>query len=139
MSRIIENKGVVPWDPKGADVSTSTARSGDQIFLHPVTVTEGVSYFDGSILGFLGVRLGAALVAMLTLGLALPWTMVWWQSWVTRHTVIQGRRLRFIGTGGSLVWRWVKMWFLLVVTLGVYSLWAWRYLQRWKVERTVFA
>lgn len=62
--------------------------------------------------------------------------MVWWHRWVTRHTVISGYRLRFTGTGGGLLWRWIKMELLIIVTVGIYGLWAWRYLQRWKVEHT---
>jgi uncharacterized membrane protein YjgN (DUF898 family) len=96
------------------------------------------SYFDGTILGFLGVRLGTALFALCTLGLGLPWSLVWWERWVTSHTVIQGHRLRFLGTGGGLFWRWIKLEFFTIITIGIYGLWAWRYIQRWKVEHTEF-
>ena len=96
------------------------------------------SYFDSSILGFLGIRLGTALFTLVTLSLGLPWSLVWWERWVTKHTVLEGHRLRFVGTGGGLFWRWVKMLFFTIITIGIYGLWAWRYIQRWKVEHTQF-
>lgn len=97
------------------------------------------SYFDGSIPGYLGVRLGTALFTVCTFGLGLPWALVWWQRWMTKHTVIQGHRLQFVGTGGGLFWRWAKMLLFTIITAGIYGLWAWRYIQRWIVERTGFA
>jgi uncharacterized membrane protein YjgN (DUF898 family) len=97
------------------------------------------SEFDGSILGFLGMRIGTALFTICTLGLGLPWALVWWQRWETRHTVIGGYRLRFTGTGAGLFWRWLKLVFFSIITIGVYSLWAWRYLKRWTVEHTELA
>jgi uncharacterized membrane protein YjgN (DUF898 family) len=97
------------------------------------------SSFDGSILGFLVVRLGTAFFAVITLGLGLPWSICWWQRWVTKHTVINGHRLRFTGSGAGLWWRWIKLELFIVLTAGIYSLWAWRYLKRWTVEHTEFA
>lgn len=99
----------------------------------------GKSCFDGSILGFLGIGVGTALFTVFTLGLGLPWALVWRHRWETRHTVIGGYRLRFTGSGASLFWRWVKLWFFTIITAGIYGLWAWRYMKRWVVEHTEFA
>lgn len=96
----------------------------------------GRSEFDGSILGFLGIRLGCLLFTGVTIGLGLPWALVWWQRWVTKHTIIGGYRLRFTGSGAGMLWRWVKMEFFTIITVGIYGLWAWRYLKRWTVEHT---
>jgi uncharacterized membrane protein YjgN (DUF898 family) len=97
------------------------------------------SEFDGSILGFLGTRLGCALFILVTIGIGAPWAFCWWQRWVTKHTIIGGYRLRFTGTGGSLLWRWIKLEFFTLITVGIYGLWAWRYMKRWTVEHTEFA
>lgn len=105
----------------------------------PAAPVKGGSHFDGSIPGLLRARLGSMLFTVITLGFGLPWSTVWWHRWVTKHTVINGYRLRFTGTGRGLRWRWFKMNLLILVTLGIYSLWAWRYIQRWKVEHTEFA
>lgn len=99
----------------------------------------GTSKFDGSILGFLGIRLGCMLFTLVTLSLGLPWALVWWQRWVTSHTTIGGYRLRFTGSGSGMLWRWVKMVFFTIITVGIYGLWVWRYLKRWTVEHTEFA
>jgi hypothetical protein len=65
--------------------------------------------------------------------------MVWWEKWQTKHTIINGYRLQFTGTGIGLGWRWIKLELLCIVTCLIYGLWAWRYVKRWKVEHTVFA
>jgi uncharacterized membrane protein YjgN (DUF898 family) len=97
------------------------------------------SQFDGGVLGFIGIQLGTFLLTAVTLGLALPWALTWKERWITSHTVIEGRRLRFTGSGAGLFWRWVKLLLLIIITLGVYSFWAWIYVKRWLVEHTEFA
>ena len=99
----------------------------------------GRSEFDGSILGFLGMGLGCMLFTGVTFGVGLPWALVWWQRWVTKHTIIGGYRLRFTGSGSGMLWRWVKMELFTLITVGIYGLWAWRYLKRWTVEHTELA
>jgi uncharacterized membrane protein YjgN (DUF898 family) len=95
------------------------------------------SYFDGGVLGFIGIQIGTWLLTVLTLGIALPWALTWRERWITSHTVIEGRRLRFTGSGAGLFWRWIKL-LLIIITLGIYSFWAWIYVKRWMVEHTEF-
>lgn len=59
--------------------------------------------------------------------------------WVTRHSVIQGQRLHFTGSGASLAWKWFKIWALTIITVGIYGFWAFNALQRWRLSHTVFA
>jgi uncharacterized membrane protein YjgN (DUF898 family) len=99
----------------------------------------GRSEFDGSILGFVGMRLGCGLFTLITAGFGLPWALVWWHRWETKHTIINGYRLRFTGSGAGMLWRWMKLEFFTIITAGIYGLWAWRYLKRWTVEHTEFA
>lgn len=90
-------------------------------------------------MGFLGTGLGCMLFTVATFSLGLPWALVWWQRWVTKHTIIGGYRLRFTGSGSGMLWVWVKLEFFTIITVGIYGLWAWRYLKRWTVEHTEFA
>lgn len=45
------------------------------------------------------------------------------QDWKVRHTVIDGQRLYFDGTGAQLFGNWIKWFLLTIITLGIYSFW----------------
>jgi len=59
-------------------------------------------------------------------------------GWEINHTIINGKRLKFNGTGIGLFGLWIKWLFLLVITLGIYSFWIFISLKKWKVKNTVF-
>jgi uncharacterized membrane protein YjgN (DUF898 family) len=99
----------------------------------------GASKFTGSLLGLLGITLLAALITLLTLGIALPWAVCIKQSWLTRHTYIEGRQLKFTGNAGQLFGQYIKWFLLIVITLGIYSLWVNLRMKAWVVSKTVFA
>ncbi len=44
----------------------------------------------------------SALICGLTLGIATPWAVCTMQNWKTKHTVVDGQRLYFDGTGAQL-------------------------------------
>ncbi|RDY26914.1 hypothetical protein CHL78_011295 [Romboutsia weinsteinii] len=96
------------------------------------------SRFEGSLLGLIGVNILAVLISFFTFGLAVPWAMCIKYRWEIENTAIEGRRLRFIGTGGSLFLHYIKWWILTIVTLGIYGFWLYIKLLQWKTENTVF-
>jgi uncharacterized membrane protein YjgN (DUF898 family) len=57
---------------------------------------------------------------------------------MAKHTVIEGKRLRFTGTGGRLIGTWIKIFLLTIITLGIYGLWAGLAIKKWKAEHTRF-
>lgn len=77
--------------------------------------------FKGSTLGYVAHALGAALLSVVTLGLAVPWAQAMMYRWVSENTVVNGQRLRFTGSGGKLFGQYIKWWLLTVVTLGLYG------------------
>lgn len=95
--------------------------------------------FDGGAGSFFLVSFGATLLHVITLGLALPWSVAMYDRWQTNHTLIGGRRLTFTGSGGSLFGHYLKWWLLTVVTLGIYSFWVWPRMVRCATEKQVFA
>ncbi|MDD3243400.1 MAG: DUF898 family protein [Eubacteriales bacterium] len=97
------------------------------------------SYFDGGLLSLWGYRLLTALVTAITLGIAYPWAQCKMVQWRVKHTVVNGRRLRFTGTGMSLFGHWIKWWLLSLITLGIYALWLPIKMQKWEAEHTFFA
>jgi hypothetical protein len=80
------------------------------------------SYFDGKVLDLIGWRILAFLITSITFGLAAPWAKCMLYSYQIRHTVYNGKRLKFEGTGGSLFVNTFKWIFFSIITLGIYTL-----------------
>lgn len=59
-------------------------------------------YFDGGILDYIGYSILAALNSLLSFGIATSWAVCMIQNWITKHTVVDGQRLYFDGTGARL-------------------------------------
>jgi uncharacterized membrane protein YjgN (DUF898 family) len=96
------------------------------------------SYFDGGLLQLIGWSLLGAIVTIFTLGIGYPWALCMVFGWKTRHTVIEGKRLEFNGTGIQLFGNWIKWWLLCIVTIGIYTFWLGIALEKWKVKHTFF-
>jgi uncharacterized membrane protein YjgN (DUF898 family) len=60
-------------------------------------------------------------------------------GWETRHTVINGKRLKFDGTGLQLLGSWIKWLLLSIITLGIYALWVPIKIKAWTTKHTSFA
>lgn len=97
------------------------------------------SYFDGGVFGLIGINLLSALLILVTIGFGLPWAITIRQNWITKHTVVEGNRLRFEGTGLGLFGTWIKIWLLTIITLGIYGFWAGIAVKKWTVKNTRFA
>ena len=83
-------------------------------------VREG-SYFDGGVLELIGWKILAFLVTGVTLGLATPWAQCMLYNYRFKHTVYNGKRLKFNGKGGDLFVNMFKWFFLTLITLGIYG------------------
>ena len=95
--------------------------------------------FDGGAGSYFGVGILAFFITLLTLGIALPYAIVLKQRWRSEHTIIDGRRLVFLGTGVSLFLNWLKWFLLMVITVGIYSFWVVPRIHKWIVENTDWA
>ena len=96
------------------------------------------SYFDGTFLQWLGWSLAVVGISVITLGFGYPWACCLFMQWETSHTIVNGQRLKFTGTGWELFKKYV-LWILLTyITVGIYGLWMWIKVKRWTVEHTVF-
>ena len=78
------------------------------------------SYFDGGVLDLIGWRLLGILISVVTLGIAIPWAQCMIYSYRFKHTVYNGKRLKFEGTGGDLFVQKFKWLFFTIITLGIY-------------------
>ncbi len=97
------------------------------------------SKFTGGLLGLIGISILQGIITGLTLGLAAPWAVCLKESWIAKHTVIDGRQVVFDGTGGQLFGNYIKWFLLTIVTLGIYSLWLGINMKRWVVKHTHLA
>lgn len=97
-----------------------------------------MSYFDGGLLEQIIYQLGATIITAITFGICYPWAICFLYKWKMEHTVIEGRRLTFKGTGISLFGNWLKWLLLTIMTLGIYSFWLGIALEKWKTKNTFF-
>ena len=97
------------------------------------------SYFDGGLLQLIGWRILGSIVTMFTLGICFPWALCMVYGWKIKHTVIEGRRLRFTGKAIGLFGLWIKWFLLCIITVGIYAFWLSISLEKWKVKHTEFA
>lgn len=97
-----------------------------------------MSSFDGSVLELFGINLAVAVITGITFGIAYPWALVMKHRYLTKHTIVDGRRLAFDGTGGQLFGTWIKVFFLTLITFGIYGFWAELTVQRWLAFHTHF-
>lgn len=78
------------------------------------------SYFDGSLIELIGWRVLAFLISVITLGIGATWAQCMLYSYQIKHTVYNGKRLKFEGTGGDLFVNVFKWTILSIITFGIY-------------------
>ncbi len=94
--------------------------------------------FDGGAGTYLGTAIAGFFVTVFTLGICYPWAVVMRYRWRTKHTYINGHRLRFTGSAIGLFGNWIKWWLLCIITIGVYIFWVVPRLTKWIVEHQEF-
>ncbi|MDD4402909.1 MAG: DUF898 family protein [Desulfitobacteriaceae bacterium] len=104
-----------------------------------VPAGKGSSYFDGGLLSLIGWKILGGLITAVTFGICYPWALCMVYGWKIKHTVIEGRRLKFSGSAIGLFGNWIKWLLLCIITLGIYSFWLGIALEKWKVKHTSFA
>lgn len=76
---------------------------------------------------------------VITIGIAIPWTMSAIERWKAKNTYINGEQLVFKGTGIGFFGTWLLIVFLTIITLGIYSPWGFCRMQRWKINNLYYA
>ncbi len=94
------------------------------------------SKFNGGLLGMIGIGLLQGLIVTFTLGIGTPWAVCLKEAWYAKHTTIDGRQLKFDGTGGQLFGNYIKWFLLTVITLGIYSFWLSIKMKQWVTKHT---
>lgn len=99
----------------------------------------GDSFFDGRMIQRVGITLLSILIFLVSAGIAYPWAMCLKMRWETKHTIIQGHRLKFTGKGIQLFGRYLLWLLLTIFTVGIILLWVQIFLKQWKIKHTEFA
>ena len=94
------------------------------------------SKFNGGLLGLIGISILQILLTVCTLGIAFPWAVCMKESWLAKHTVIDGRQLYFDGNGGQLFGNYIKWFLITIITLGIYGFWLDIKMKQWVVKHT---
>lgn len=96
------------------------------------------SKFTAGLWSLIGLNLSNYLIVVFTLGFGIPYAICREYRWLCKNQVIDGRRLVFEGTAGSLFGQWIKWVLLGFVTLGIYFFWLPIKKQKWITEHTHF-
>jgi uncharacterized membrane protein YjgN (DUF898 family) len=101
----------------------------------PATITVPLQFsFNGGALSYFGMKLLAALVTTVTLGICYPWAVVMQYRWQANHTTVNGAPMRFSGSAVGLFGHWIKWLLLIIITVGIYSFWVFPRMTKWIVE-----
>lgn len=92
--------------------------------------------FDGGALTFLGTKLLGIIVTLFSLGICFPWAICMHYNWEIKHTIIEGRRMKFHGSAFGLFGTWIKWWIFIILTMGIYGFWVYPSLKRWIAHNT---
>ena len=115
---VVEDTNIVDSNDSNKFEEVKTYQKVESIKKEPRTD----SYFDGGLIELIGWRLLSFLITAITLGIAAPWGACMIYSYQINHTVYNGKRLKFEGTGGDLFVNAFKWVLLSIVTLGIYVL-----------------
>ena len=101
-------------------------------------INEYNSYFDGGLLELVGLEILSFFITVFSLGFAASWGQCMIYSYKINHTVYNGRRLKFEGTGGELFIHRMKALFFILITLGIYTIITPVKRTRWVISKTHF-
>ena len=97
---------------------------------------KGDSYFDGGVLGIIGVNLFSKILTFISFGLLYPFVVCYRQRWFAKHTIINRKKIIFTGKSLSLIGNYLLWWFLCIITIGIFGLWLPIKIENWKAKNT---
>lgn len=96
------------------------------------------SDWDGGVLDTIANAIVASLLMTFTCFIGTPWAICYMMKFIVGHAIVDGKRLRFDGNGGSLLGNWIVWMLLTIVTCGIYSFWVAPKLYKWIVSNIHF-
>ena len=95
------------------------------------------SYFDGNTIQYIGIKILAFLLSVITLFIATPAGVAMVAKWEAKHTVLNGYREKFVGSVAGFIGRWFGWMLLSIITAGIFALTLPVRLQKWKASKTI--
>ncbi|GAA0070970.1 membrane protein [Clostridium sardiniense] len=96
------------------------------------------SYFDKQVKDYIILKIKFVLICVLTLGIGYPWALCMEYKVKSHHTVICGRRLKFIGKPSELIFHWLFWWLLSIITFGLFLIVTHVRMDQWITANTIF-
>ncbi len=93
-----------------------------------------ISVFEGSTLQLIGLSILLSIISLITLGIAMPWLICMYISWIVEKTVISGRKYAFFGKGLNLLGNILKWVILTIITFGIYGFFVPIKIIKWVVQ-----
>lgn len=118
-------------------VETNLTKQYDEVQMQP-KIERTDSFYDGKLLEIIGYRILSFLITLISFGIASAWGQKLLIAYDVEHTVYNGKRLKFNGTGASLFVQKFKWIFFSIITLGIYILWIPVKKQKWIASNTYF-
>ncbi|MCR4649438.1 MAG: DUF898 family protein [Lachnospiraceae bacterium] len=119
--------------------SATTCSNCNYSFAGTFSTVSGDTYFDGKGLEYFGIWIVNVLLIMVTCGIAMPWVICRNLKWKYSHTILNGRRLMFTGTGGQLFLKYLLWALLTTITFGIYGIWMAIELEKWEIAHVCYA
>lgn len=96
------------------------------------------SYFDESVAAYFILQIKFLTICIFSLGLAYPWAFCMKYRAKYHHSVVCGKRLKFIGKPVDLAHHWIFWWFLCIITLGLFSFALHVRMEKWTLANVIF-
>ena len=106
------------------------------IYFEDESYVRGESYFDGKLLGLIGVNILTGLLNLCSFGLLYTFTICYRLKWYSKHMVINRKKVVFEGSGIRLFGKYILWSFLTIITLGIYGWWLSIKVKKWEVKNT---
>ena len=99
---------------------------------------ESESTFDGKLIELIGYNILSFIITIFSLTIASAWGKCLVMSYKVNHTIVNGRRLKFEGTGASLFVNRLKWIFFTLITFGIYAFWIPIKQKKWELSNIHF-
>ncbi|MGL5648103.1 MAG: hypothetical protein ACRDDY_09650 [Clostridium sp.] len=96
------------------------------------------SCYDNTLKNVFFTNMKVILLGIFTLGFAYPWMICIKERSKYSHTVINGKRLKFIGNPKDLLYHWFFWYFLIIITIGLYGIVVHFKFKQWETSNVIF-
>lgn len=100
------------------------------------TFVKGESFFDGKVIHLIGVNILCSIMNAISLGLLFTFTTCFKLKWISRHTIINKKRIAFTGSALNLFGKYLLWVFLTIITFGIYGWWLSIKMLKWTTKNT---